>query len=225
MLVYWREEVGGLITGGYERNPKPFGLDGIPDDFKYKLLPPDWERFTPLMENAIHRVPSVEKAEIVQLLNGPEGFTPDGEFLLGPTDVQRLLGGVRLLRPRLGRGRRHRQGDGRVDHRGHPRVELLAARRATFRPALCEPVLHPEPDGRDPTRATTTSICRAKNGRRSATSGSSPAYGRERDLGAVFGEKFGWERPNWYAPHEAKADHGYQPRGWAGRALVSRRRL
>ncbi len=43
-----------------------------------------------------------------------------------------------------------------------------------------------------------------------------PAYSRETDLGAVFGEKFGWERPNWYAPYEAKADHGYQPRGWAG---------
>jgi 4-methylaminobutanoate oxidase (formaldehyde-forming) len=60
-LVYWREEVGGLVTGGYERNPQPFGLDGIPDDFRYKLLPPDWERFTPLMENSIHRVPAVEK--------------------------------------------------------------------------------------------------------------------------------------------------------------------
>ena len=43
-----------------------------------------------------------------------------------------------------------------------------------------------------------------------------PANSRERDLGAVFGEKFGWERPNWYAPHEARADHGYRPRGWAG---------
>ena len=88
LLVYWREEVGGLVTGGYERNPKPWGLDGIPKDFQYKLLPPDWERFGPLMENSIRRVPAVETAEIVQLLNGPEGFTPDGEFLLGPTTVK-----------------------------------------------------------------------------------------------------------------------------------------
>src|SRR3970040_1189377 len=63
------------------------GNNGTPYDFRSKLLPPDWERFTPLMENSIHRVPAVEKAEIIQLLNGPEGFTPDGEFLLGPTDV------------------------------------------------------------------------------------------------------------------------------------------
>ena len=88
LLVYWREEVGGLITGGDERDPNPFGLDGIPKDFNYKLLPPDWDRFTPLMENSIKRVPAVETAEIIELLNGPEGFTPDGEFLLGPTDIK-----------------------------------------------------------------------------------------------------------------------------------------
>ena len=88
LLVYWREEVGGLVTGGYERNPAPFGLNGIPRDFKYQLLPPDWERFTPLMENSIKRVPAVETAEVIKLLNGPEGFTPDGEFLLGPTSVK-----------------------------------------------------------------------------------------------------------------------------------------
>jgi 4-methylaminobutanoate oxidase (formaldehyde-forming) len=81
-------EVGGLVTGGYERNPAPFGMDGIPKDFKYQLLAPDWDRFAPLMENSIKRVPVVETAEIIQLLNGPEGFTPDGEFLLGPTSVK-----------------------------------------------------------------------------------------------------------------------------------------
>ncbi|MBI5712167.1 MAG: FAD-binding oxidoreductase, partial [Chloroflexi bacterium] len=85
LLVYYREEVGGLIAGGYERQPAPWSLDGIPQDFNNKLLPPDWDRFTPLMENIIKRVPILESAEIVMLLNGPEGFTPDGEYLLGPT--------------------------------------------------------------------------------------------------------------------------------------------
>ncbi|MEP7356712.1 MAG: FAD-dependent oxidoreductase, partial [Anaerolineales bacterium] len=87
LLVYYREEVGGLIAGGYERQPAPWSLDGIPADFNHKLLPPDWERFTPLMENAIRRVPALETAEVVMLLNGPEGFTPDGEYLLGPTPI------------------------------------------------------------------------------------------------------------------------------------------
>ena len=87
-LVYFREEVGGLVAGGYERAPAPWALDGIPADFNNRVLPPDWDRFTPLMENAIRRVPVLETAEIVTLLNGPEGFTPDGEYLLGPTAVK-----------------------------------------------------------------------------------------------------------------------------------------
>jgi ketose-bisphosphate aldolase len=81
-----------LITSGYEREPAPFGLNGIPEDFAYKLLPPDWDRFLPLMQNSVKRVPAVENAEIRQLLNGPERFTPDGEFLLGPTSVKGFWG-------------------------------------------------------------------------------------------------------------------------------------
>ena len=82
-LVYFREEVGGLVAGGYEREPAPWGLDGIPADFNHRLLPPDWERFAPLMEGAVRRVPAIGSAEIVRLINGPEAFTPDGEFILG----------------------------------------------------------------------------------------------------------------------------------------------
>jgi glycine cleavage system T protein len=214
-LVYWREEVGGLITGGYERNPKPFGLDGIPDDFKYKLLPPDWERFTPLMENSIHRVPAVEKAEIVQLLNGPEGFTPDGEFLLGPTDVR----GFWVAAAFCAHGLAGAGGLGK---------------------AMAEWIIEGTPEWNcwrlDVRRFGPHYVSQSFTLNRTIESNSryydihlpgeerqternfrlSPAYARERDLGAVFGEKFGWERPNWYAPHEARADHGYRPRGWAG---------
>ena len=57
LLVYFRGEGAGLVAGGYERNPAPWGLDGIPADFNSKLLPEDWERFAPLMENAVRRVP------------------------------------------------------------------------------------------------------------------------------------------------------------------------
>jgi 4-methylaminobutanoate oxidase (formaldehyde-forming) len=98
LLVYYRGEVGGLVAGGYERDPAPWGLDGIPGDFNAKLLPEDWERFEPLMENAIRRVPALEAAEVIKLVNGPEAFTPDGEFILG-LRRSRVLGG-KLLRPR-----------------------------------------------------------------------------------------------------------------------------
>src|SRR3954470_9123727 len=88
LLVYFRGESGGLVMGGYERNPAPWGLDGIPSDFNGKLLPEDWERFDELMTNAVVRVPGLEDAEVVRLINGPEAFTPDGEFILGESDVR-----------------------------------------------------------------------------------------------------------------------------------------
>ena len=88
LLVYFRPESGGLIMGGYERNPAPWSLDGIPADFNGKLLAEDWPRFEELMENAVVRVPSLADAEVIKLINGPEAFTPDGEFILGPTDVR-----------------------------------------------------------------------------------------------------------------------------------------
>src|ERR671931_2846247 len=88
LLVYFRGESGGLVMGGYERRPAPWSLDGIPPDFNGKLLAEDWPRFEELMENALVRVPSLADAEVVRLINGPEAFTPDGEFVLGPTDVR-----------------------------------------------------------------------------------------------------------------------------------------
>src|ERR671911_771767 len=88
LLVYFRPESGGLIMGGYERDPLPWGLDGIPDDFNGRLLAEDWPRFEPLLENAIKRVPDLAEMDAVRLINGPEAFTPDNEFILGPTDVR-----------------------------------------------------------------------------------------------------------------------------------------
>src|SRR5438132_6392551 len=87
LLVYFRGESGGLVAGGYERDPAPWGLHGIPEDFNSKLLPPDWDRFSPLMDNAVLRVPTLADAEVIQLVNGPEAFTPDGEFILGESEV------------------------------------------------------------------------------------------------------------------------------------------
>src|SRR4029453_497275 len=88
LLVYFRGESGGLVMGGYERNPAPWPLDGIPADFNGKLLPEDWDRFDELLTNAIVRVPELEDAEVISLVNGPEAFTPDGEFILGESDVR-----------------------------------------------------------------------------------------------------------------------------------------
>ena len=64
LLVYFRPESGGLVMGGYERDPAPWSLDGIPADFNGKLLEEDWPRFEPLLENAIRRVPALEEMEV-----------------------------------------------------------------------------------------------------------------------------------------------------------------
>jgi heterotetrameric sarcosine oxidase gamma subunit len=81
--VYFKEEVGGLVMGGFEPKAKPWGADGLPAHFEFQLLPEDWEQFEPLMQGALRRVPMLAEAQIRQLLNGPESFTPDGNFILG----------------------------------------------------------------------------------------------------------------------------------------------
>ncbi|UCF26882.1 MAG: FAD-dependent oxidoreductase, partial [Chloroflexota bacterium] len=197
LLVYWREEVGGIITGGYERDPAPFGLDGIPKDFKYQLLPPDWDRFAPLMENSIKRVPAVETAEIIQLLNGPEGFTPDGEFLLGPTEVK----GFWVACAFCAHGLAGAGGIGKVMAEwiidGHPEWDLwrLDVRRFGTNYASQDYIL-------DRTIETYSMYYDIHYPGEERMTGRnlrlSPTFHRLRDLGAFFGEKTGWERPNYY---------------------------
>jgi glycine cleavage system T protein len=214
LLVYWREEVGGLVTGGYERSPVPFGLNGIPRDFKYQLLPPDWERFTPLMENSIKRVPAVETAEVIQLLNGPEGFTPDGEFLLGPTSVK----GFWVACAFCAHGLAGAGGIGKtmaewiID--GHPEWEVWRLDVRRFGSNY---------NSQDYTVARTIETYsqyydihypgEERMSRRGLRL--SPTYHRLQDLGCYFGEKTGWERPNWFKPYEELARHGHEPKGWA----------
>jgi glycine cleavage system aminomethyltransferase T/glycine/D-amino acid oxidase-like deaminating enzyme len=82
-FIYYKEEVGGLVMGGFEPKAKPWKVDPIPASFQFQLLDEDWDQFEPLMTNAMHRTPCLETAEIKMLLNGPESFTPDGNFILG----------------------------------------------------------------------------------------------------------------------------------------------
>ncbi len=81
--IYYKEEVGGLVMGGFEPQAKPWAMDPIPSTFQFELLGEDWDQFEILMTHAMHRTPCLETAEIKMLLNGPESFTPDGNFILG----------------------------------------------------------------------------------------------------------------------------------------------
>ncbi len=215
-LVYFRGTASGMVTGGYEHQPQPWGLNGVPQDWNFKLLEPDWDRFTPLMENIIKRVPSMETVEIAQLLNGPEGFTPDSEFLLGPTSVR----GFWVACAFCAHGLAGAGGIGKVMAEwiidGHPEWDMwrldvrrfgnqygsqaftLARTVETYGKYYDVHMPYEERESARPLRV-------------------SPAYHRLQDLGAVFGEKGGWERPNWFTPHEQDARSAPMPelKGWA----------
>jgi glycine cleavage system T protein len=216
LLVYFRGESGGLIMGGYERDPAPWGLDGIPADFNGRLLEEDWPRFEELMENALVRVPMLGDAEVVRLVNGPEAFTPDGEFILGPTDVRGLWTAAGFCAHGLaGAG-----GMGKLVTEwiveGIPSVDVWEMDSRRFGRHYAS---------RDYTLARAREIYSTyydvKYPGHERAAGRplrvSPTYGRLQGLGAAFGEKSGWERPNWFEPNVAGGDESLRPRVWAGR--------
>jgi glycine cleavage system aminomethyltransferase T/glycine/D-amino acid oxidase-like deaminating enzyme len=216
LLVYFRGESGGLVMGGYERNPAPWGLDGIPADFNGRLLAEDWERFEELMTNALVRVPELEQAEVIRLVNGPEAFTPDGEFILGPTDVR----GFWVAAGFCAHGLAGAGGMGKLVAEwiveGQPGLDVWEMDSRRFGAAYADQKY---------TLARTTEIYSTyydvKYPWHERQSGRplrlSPAYPRLAELGAAFGEKSGWERANWFEPNASDGDESLRPRGWAGR--------
>ena len=82
--TYYKEDAGKYLVGAFEPKAKPWGLQGIPEDFCFDQLPEDVDHFEPILESAINRVPLLETAGIHTFFNGPESFTPDNAYLLGP---------------------------------------------------------------------------------------------------------------------------------------------
>jgi 4-methylaminobutanoate oxidase (formaldehyde-forming) len=215
LLVYFRGEVGGLVAGGYERDPAPWGLDGIPGDFNAKLLPEDWERFEPLMQSAFRRVPSLESAEVVKLVNGPEAFTPDGEFILGPTDVR----GFWVAAGFCAHGLAGAGGMGKLVAewiaQGLPEFDVWHMDSRRFGQQYAS---------REYTLARTTEVYATyydvKYPGHERLAGRplrlSPTYQRLSELGASWGEKSGWERANWFDAND-DGDEALRPHGWAGK--------
>ena len=215
-LVYFREEVGGLIVGGYERNPDPWCADGrVPADFNNRLLGPDWERFGPLAGAGQQVVPGLVEADVVQLVNGPEAFTPDGEFILGESEVAGLFVAAGFCAHGIaGAG-----GVGRVIAEWivgrQPPMDLWKMDVRRFGPQYAS---------RGYCLARTAEIYATyydiayPNHERQAGRPlrTSSAYSQHCGLGAAFGEKSGWERVNWYASNEDPAQAQLRPRGWAG---------
>ncbi|MCW3026036.1 MAG: FAD-dependent oxidoreductase [Solirubrobacterales bacterium] len=220
LLIYFREEGGGLIMGGYERQSAPWALDAhqldaIPGDFNGRLLEEDWPRFEEIADNSRRRVPVMDEITVTRLINGPEAFTPDNEFCLGESEVRGLFVAAGFCAHGLaGAG-----GIGRVMAEwiveGEPSTDVWEMDIRRFGPHFRSPsytlkrareVYETYYDIRYPGHER-------QAGRPLRTSS---AYPWHLAHGAAFGEKSGWERVNWYESNAPSGRESLRPRGWAG---------
>jgi glycine cleavage system aminomethyltransferase T/glycine/D-amino acid oxidase-like deaminating enzyme len=216
-LVYVRPEAGGgLVMGGYERNPHPWAVeDGPPADFNGKLLPEDWPRFEALADGATSLVPALREAGVVRLLNGPEAFTPDGEFILGESDVA----GFFVAAGFCAHGIAGAGGIGKVIAQwiveGEPEWDVWKMDVRRFGPQY-----RSRGYARDrayEVYATYYDIHYPGEERQAGRPLKlPPAYAHLQRLDPEFGEKSGWERVNWFGANEDPAHEDRRPRGWAG---------
>ncbi|AUQ71073.1 GcvT family protein [Phaeobacter inhibens] len=198
-LTYYKEEVGGLVMGGYEPNPIPWATDGIPKGFHYSLLDSNFDHFEQLMEQALGRVPALEHAGIKTLTNGPESFTPDGNFIIGEApELSNFYVGAGFNAFGIAAGGGAGMALAEWVKNGEPPFDLWSADIRRFgRPHFDTDWIRTrtvEAYGKHYTMAwpheehDSGRPCRK-----------SPLYDTLKNKGACFGEKLGWERPNWFA--------------------------
>ncbi len=206
--TYFKEEVGGLAFGGYEPNPIAWVAD-VPDRFEFQLFNDDWDHFEQHLEAALARIPALADAGIKQMINGPELFTPDGNFILGEApEVRNFFVGAGFNAFGIaGAG-----GAGWVLAQwvttGEQPMDLWVVDIRRFSG------LHRDVDWtRDRTLeaygkhyTVAFPLEEYESGRPRIVS---PLYDRLKRHGAVFGSKLGWERANWFAPDGAAARDVY----------------
>jgi 4-methylaminobutanoate oxidase (formaldehyde-forming) len=198
-LTYYKEEVGGLVMGGYEPNPVPWAVDGIPAGFNYKLLDADYDHFEPMMEYALGRVPALADTGIKTLTNGPESFTPDGNFILGEApELKNFFVGAGFNAFGIASGGGAGMALAEWVANGEPPYDLWSVDIRRFG--------KPHTDT-DWVRTRTleayakhyTIAWPAEEHSSGRPCRRSPLYSVLKEQGACFGEKLGWERPNWFA--------------------------
>jgi 4-methylaminobutanoate oxidase (formaldehyde-forming) len=222
LLIYFREDGGGLVMGGYERPSAPAFLsdervfESIPPDFNGRLLEDDWDRFEEIVANSRRRVPAMEDVQVTRMINGPEGFTPDNEFCLGETEI----GGLFVAAGFSAHGLAGAGGVGKVMaewiSQGEPSLDLWHMDIRRFGAHYRSPAYSLKR-----IRETYETYYDIKYPAHEREAGRplrvSPANAWHREHGAAFGEKSGWERVNWYESNAAAGDEALRPRGWAGR--------
>lgn len=198
-LTYYKEEVGGLVMGGYEPNPIMWAENGIPKGFHYSLLDSNFDHFEQLMELSLGRVPALETAGVRTLTNGPESFTPDGNFILGEApELKNFFVGAGFNAYGIAAGGGAGMALAEWVAKGEPPYDLWAVDIRRFgRPHFDTDWIRArtyEAYGKHYTMAWPSE--EHDSGRPCRKS---PLYETLKDDGAVFGEKLGWERPNWFA--------------------------
>ncbi|NKB76849.1 MAG: FAD-dependent oxidoreductase [Gammaproteobacteria bacterium] len=199
-LIYFKEEVGGLVMGGYEPNPQPWNPNPIPEDFTFSLLDSDWDHFEQLMTQALVRVPGLKDVGIKTLVNGPESFTMDGNFILGEAPALKnyfvgtgfnafgiaSAGGAGMALASWVATGEQPMDLWTVDiqrfsniHRDEEWVKVRTIEACSKHYTMAWPS-----EEYDSARPLLTS----------------PLYSRMLAHNACFGSKLGWERPNWFAP-------------------------
>jgi glycine cleavage system T protein len=213
-LVYGRQEAGGLVIGGYEPNPKARWIEGVPWEHGGASMPPDYERFEQLLEGAIQRFPFLERAEIITLVCHPGAYTPDCQPIIGP------LPGARGFWNLCGMSLNGYGGAGGMGKllaewivAGEPSLDAYAFRATRFGNYYSNPDYAAER-----TRECVKYYYRLRfphdEYEWARPHRVSPVYFRTLERGAVFGEKYGWERVNYYEPGKPGRLAGEDQRMW-----------
>ena len=214
--AYYKEDAGKLLVGAFEPVAKPWAMKGIPDDFCFDELPDDFDHFQPILEGAMHRVPSLEKVGIQKFFCGPESFTPDNRYQIGSApELNNLFiaAGLNSI------GIQSAGGIGKVISEwirdGYPPSDLASVDIRRNMPFQGNPNYL-----RDRVTETLGLLYAvhwpfyqyetARNVRMS------PFHEHMSEQGACFGETSGWERPNWFAPKgtEPKYEYSFSKHNW-----------
>ena len=208
-LTYWKEDVGGLAMGGYEPNPVPWAIEGIPEDFSFSLLPENFKHFEQFMIPAVERVPAFETAGIRKLINGPESFTPDGNFILGEApEVNNFFVGAGFNAFGIASAGGAGKALAEWVLAGEPPMDLWVVDIRRFSK------VHQDKEW---TRSRSLELYGKHYSiswpHEEHISGrpylKSPIYEKLKNQGACFGSKLGWERPNWFAPENLRPQDVY----------------
>lgn len=213
---YVRQEIDGLLVGPFERDPQAWAVDGIPPGFHGRLLPGNLEQIEGVLVDVARRVRGFEDLGIKRIVNGPDGYTPDGRCLMGPVPGTRdffVLAGFSIFGIVFAGGAGRLAAEWLVDGRPSDDAWVMDVRRFG-----------------DYAQSTAYVVAKARQvyareyaihypheelpvGRPLKTS---PVHDLLAARGAVFGERFGWERPVWFAtnPADAHDDCSFRRSRW-----------